>query len=750
MKRILFLVLLLSCLAQESFCQDSISVDSPRHPRKKVAVVLSGGGAKGMAHIGVLKVLERAGIPIDIITGTSMGSIVGGMYACGHHAQELDSVVRAQDWTFVLSDREDLSHQSLREREKQNTYMLSRTLRFGKSARGDSGGLVFGKNIMALFDAYTSPYNDSIDFSTLPIPFACVATDMVKYNEVVFRRGVLSQAMRASMAIPGAFAPVRTGKQVLVDGGLSNNFPTDIAKEMGADYIIGVDVQSELKDADGLTSTSSILLQMVDYNCKKKYDENLAITDLHIKVNVKGYSSASFSSSAVDSLIHRGEEAAMKHWDEIVALRERLGITASDVSHRPSPPPVQPTTQARYKIGSLVFENMPKRDQNYIRKKYRLHPGDSIDMERADIITTAIRQDLYYRTAKFRIQNMGDSTGSVVRFTAGPHKNNQLNLAFRFDNEEMVALQANAEFPFRTQVPMDLELTARLGKRSMGRAALSFHPLSFFRPTLSYTFRNTDVNLYEYGDKAYSMNYNQHTLELTLFNFNVRNFNVSIGAQWNYFDYHSLLVDKLPEHQADSDLKDKGYISYEAKVWYDSEDHWYFPTRGARFLAKYAYYTDNFIKLDDKAGMLEYSAMWRMTFPLGHKFSLQPMLYGRVLVYDDVPFVLSNLIGGEWHGHYYEQQLPFAGIAHLEMSWDKFFAVQLQGQYKLTTNNIILLRAAVGQDADEFKDIFKHQTILGGSISYYYNTIFGPLGGSLGYSNLTRKLYYYINLGFVF
>ena len=148
--------------------------------------------------------------------------------------------------------------------------------------------------------------------------------------------------------------------------------------------------------------------------------------------------------------------------------------------------------------------------------------------------------------------------------------------------------------------------------------------------------------------------------------------------------------------------------------------------------------------------MLEYSAMWRMTFPLGHKFSLQPMLYGRVLVYDDVPFVLSNLIGGEWHGHYYEQQLPFAGVAHLEMSWDKFFAVQLQGQYKLTTNNIILLRAAVGQDADEFKDIFKHQTILGGSISYYYNTIFGPLGGSLGYSNLTRKLYYYINLGFVF
>lgn len=749
MKRIALLFLLLSCLHQALYGQDPTTTAGHPPTRKKVAVVLSGGGAKGMAHIGVLKVLERAGIPIDIITGTSMGSIIGGMYACGHRAQELDSVVRAQDWSFVLSDREDLRHQSLAEREKQNTYMLSRTLRFGKPPKGDGGGLILGKNIMALFDAYTAPYNDSIDFSTLPIPFACVATDMVKYEEIVFHRGVLSQAMRASMSIPGAFAPVRTGKQVLVDGGLCNNFPTDIAKAMGADYIIGVDVHSELKDADGLTSTSSILLQMVDYNCKKKYDENLALTDLHIYVNVKGYSSASFSSSAVDSLIRRGEEAAMKHWDEIMSLREQLGITDSETQHI-APPPEKPLTQTKYKIGELVFENMPKRDQNYIRRKYRLHLGDSIDMDRADIITTAIRQDLYYKTAKFRIQNGPDTTGAIVRFTAGQRRNNQLNLGFRFDSEEMVALQANAEFPFRTQVPMDLEVTMRLGKRSMGRAALSFHPMSFFSPSLSYTFRNNDINFYEYGDKAYSMTYNQHTVELSLFNFNIRNFNVSIGAQWNYFDYHSLLVDKQPEHLDNSDVEDKGYVSYEAKVWYNSEDDWYFPTRGARFHAKYAYYTDNFIKLDDQVGMREYSAMWRMTFPMGSRFSLQPMLYGRALFYDDVPFVLSNLMGGEWYGHYFDQQLPFPGVGHVELSWDKMFAVQLQGQYKLTPNNIILLRAAVGQDADDMKDIFEHKTMVGGTLSYYYKTLFGPLGGSIGYSNLTKMFYYYINLGFVF
>ena len=274
--------------------------------RKKVALVLSGGGAKGTAHIGALKVLERAGIPIDIICGTSMGSLVGGIYACGHPASEIDSVVRSLDWSFVLSDRNELKKQSLQEREKQNTYVISKEFRLGgkksKKSGGESqrGGFIMGKNVSALIDAFTAPYHDSIDFNTLPIPFACVATDVVDYSEQVFHSGILGRAMRASMSIPGVFAPVRMGERVLVDGGLTNNFPTDVARAMGADYVIGVDVQEPLRKAADLTTTSSILLQIVDHNCQHKYEENVALTDIHIHVNTKGYSSASFSTAAVE------------------------------------------------------------------------------------------------------------------------------------------------------------------------------------------------------------------------------------------------------------------------------------------------------------------------------------------------------------------------------------------------------------------------------------------------------------------
>ena len=299
MKRLLVYFLLMAMGSATGAMAQNVIVDSVKKAdnatplkRKKVAVVLSGGGAKGMAHIGALKVIERAGIPIDIITGTSMGSIVGGLYATGKDAHTLDSIVRVQDWTVVLSDRDDLSLQSLHERKKQNTYIYNRSIQLHKQEEVTGGGFVRGKNIGMLFQKLTMPYTDSIDFSRLPIPFACVATNMVDNTEYVFHGGLLSQAMRASMAIPGAFSPVRLGDMVLVDGGLQNNFPVDVAKAMGADYVIGVSVQQPLRPASELTSTASILLQLIDANSRNKFDENLAMTDIPILVDVHGYSAA--------------------------------------------------------------------------------------------------------------------------------------------------------------------------------------------------------------------------------------------------------------------------------------------------------------------------------------------------------------------------------------------------------------------------------------------------------------------------
>jgi len=750
MKQKLISFLLLFALAQVTMGQEPVVENVPKK-RPKVALVLSGGGAKGMAHIGVIKVLEKAGMPIDIITGTSMGSIIGGLYACGNNGTRLDSIVRAQDWTYVLSDREDLSHQSLLEREKQNTYVISKNINFGKGPTIEGGGVIIGKNIMTLFDALTAPYNDSIDFNTLPIPFACVATNIIDNTEYDFHSGVLSQAMRASMSIPAAFSPVRVGDKVLVDGGLRNNFPADIAKEMGADYIIGVSVQGEPRTSEDINSSMDLISQIVDVNCKNKYQENWDMTDVPIRVNVKPYGAASFSPSAVDTLIRRGEEAAMAHWDEIIALRDKIGYQPRPrISKRISTVRVPLPVTQRYKIDKLEFVNMSKNDESFIRSKFRLHEGDTIDADRADIITTSIRQDLYYKTAKFRFFNNEDHSGSRVVFTAGDKKSSQLSVGIRFDTEETVALQANAEVPLRTKIPMDLDFTLRLGKRILSQVDWSVHPRSFFRPTFRYAFRRNDLDLYDYGDKAFSVTYDRHSLKAALFNFNIRNFSVSLGAIGDYYHIRSLLVDQSPEHIEDFNTKDKGYISYFGTIDYNSENEWYFPTRGARFRARFVYYTDDLVKLKGEAGFRDYTAVWRMSFPINNHISVQPMLYGRLLCGNNIPLLLGNVIGGEWLFHYVIQQLPFAGIGNLQTVQDKFLAAQLQTQINITQNNIVLLRVAGGQNADKFGDLLKHRTMLGGSISYYYNMLFGPLGGTIGYSNVTKDLNLYINLGFVF
>ncbi len=712
--------------------------------RKKVAVVLSGGGAKGMAHIGALKVLERAGIPIDIVTGTSMGSIIGGLYAIGYNAQSLDSMVRVQDWSYVITDREDLRRQSLNDRRKQNTYVYTTGMTIGKRNM-QAGGIIKGKNLAELFQRLCTGYTDSIDFThDLRIPFACVATNIIDNSEVDFHSGRLPQAMRASMAIPAAFSPVRLGDKVLVDGGLKNNYPADIAREMGADIIIGVTVQGAPKEAADLVGTMSILSQIIDVNCKNKYEENLAITDLHLSVDTKGYGSASFSHAAIDTLIRRGEEVAMRHWDDIMALKKRIGI---DDSFRPvilQPLRPQVMTEKRLVTG-FVFENMTPQDERFLKQKFHMSRIDSIDANLEQQITTSMRVDLFYQTAESRLMPEGD--GVRVVLSAGNRKSVQLHAGVRYDTEEYAALQLGLDIPFKTAIPVNADITLRLGKRLKARGEITAHPRSFSRPTFSYSFSRNDVDLYVKGDLDYNIRYNQFQAEVLPFNFNLSRFNLQMGLRWDYMHYRNKLGSEAAKEFT---LENEHFFSYRARAEYNSEDNWYFPSRGARFKAEYAYLTDDFARLEDNTGMSEVSAHWRMSFSLGSRFTLQPMVYGRLLFGKTIPLVFSNAIGGNWFGHYVEQQMPFAGVGNVEYVDHQFVAAQLQAQQRMGSNHYALLRVAGAQYAEKTAQLLDHHTLFGVQAAYYYDTMFGPAGITIGYSNRTEKPYVFLNLGFVF
>ena len=675
MKRTLTILLLLATLIPLS-----------AQERPTVAVVLSGGGAKGVAHIGALKVIEEAGIPIDIICGTSMGALVGGLYSLGYTPEELDSIVRAQDWTTLLSDRIDPDLLNLHQREEQNTYALIRGI---TADRPQSGGLIRGRNLMQLFHqlcdnrlAYFYPNGnprDSIDFNQLPVRFACVATDLVTFTEVDFHDGNLLSIMRASMAIPGVFTPVRKDEMVLVDGGLTNNYPADIARAMGADIIIGVNVQNEPRTADEIGDAASVMNQIIDMGARRKYEETMAMSDVVIKVDVSGYSAASFTSASIDTLLRRGEEEARRHWNELIDL----GISG----------------------------------------------------EKREIIYDASANSTHLTSNAPRpLPVVGIPIARV---------------GFRFDSEEMGSLMLSGTLPLHAHVPMQLDARLRLGRRFEASASAKLFPRGFTSPTLSYTFRRNDLDIYSAGDRIYNVIYRQHHADLTPLNFNFHNYNVRIGLRWDWFDYFGRILTSHSQVPADiANLTDDHYFSYRVEADQNNENHWYFPSRGMRTGIRAAYITDNFLGLNGQEGLLDVGGNWRMNIPLSRTISLQPMLYGRFLLSDNTPVCYINALGTEWFGQYVDQQMPFDGIHHTEYVDRHFAAFRLQGQYRMMKNHYFQLRLSAALTCDQWPtSIDDLSAILGTSAAYFYNTYFGPIGAVVGYNSLLHRPTFYITLG---
>ncbi|EGQ8413504.1 patatin-like phospholipase family protein [Vibrio parahaemolyticus] len=261
--------------------------DTPTRP--KVAVVLAGGGAKGAAHIGVLKALEEMHIPVDIITGTSMGAYVGGLYATGMSADEIESFIYSVDWNSGYRDRVDRSQRRVRDKEYEDRYQITTDLglRFGE-VRAPTG-VVQGQNMLHVLRETTGNLGRFDSFDELAIPYRSVATDILELDEVVIGNGYLVDAMMASMSVPGALPPYKLNGHMLVDGGVVNNMPVDVARAMGADVVIAVDISTDYKTEDDFTGLFTVADQLSNYLVRRSTQqqvETLQEQDVYIRPNV--------------------------------------------------------------------------------------------------------------------------------------------------------------------------------------------------------------------------------------------------------------------------------------------------------------------------------------------------------------------------------------------------------------------------------------------------------------------------------
>lgn len=709
--------------------------------RKKIGLVLSGGGAKGVAHIGVLKVLEEADIPIDYIVGTSMGSIVGGLYAIGYDAHAMDSLVRAQDWQFLLSDKVYRYNLPFSEKEETEKYLISVPIR-KKGGISLPSGFISGQNIYNLFSDLTVGYHDSLDFSKLPIPFACVASNLVDGKDVILNRGNLPLALRASMAIPGVFAPVRQDSMVLVDGGISNNFPVDVAKQMGADIIIGVDVQSDLKEAADLNSVTGIIDQMTSFLGIQKYEDNKKMLDIYIKPDVTPYSAASFSKEAIDVLIARGEKVARDQWQELMSLKKKLGLAGKPVIRKKKENTLE--IHDTIQIRQIRFVGINERDEKWLRRKIRIKDNSNITLD-----------DLHQAIAE--LYGIGAFSGVSYRLCEGPiydlelilkeKSMSSLNLGFRFDTEEMAAILLNSTITRKDLRGSRLSLTGRLSMNPYVKLDYALGSSFLWRFTLGYMFKYNDLDFYSKGNKTDNVSFSYHRAELGLTDIYFRNFRLQMGLRYEYFDYDSFMFSDK-EHSVS--VKEDDFFSYYGIAHLETLDKRYFPEQGIYLRASYALYTDRFLNYNDVSPFSAIALDFQSVLSLTRRVKLLPSIYGRVLIGNEIPYPYWNCMGGTLSGRYVDQQIPFWGIKNLEISENTLLVGKLHLRYRLGRNHYISMIGNYAKQQDDFFNILGGDDIWGGGIGYSYNSIVGPIDFVFSYSNWTQNVGFYFNLGFDF
>ncbi|MEZ8512219.1 patatin-like phospholipase family protein [Vibrio splendidus] len=291
------------------------------HKRPTVAVVLAGGGAKGAAHIGVLKALEEMQIPVDYITGTSMGSYVGGLYATGMSADEIESFIYTVDWNRGYRDRVNRSDRRVRDKEYEDRYQLNTDLGLGWGEIKARKGVVQGQNMLRILRETTGNLSPLDSFDHLAIPYRSVATDIIELEEVVIDHGHLVDAMMASMSVPGALPPYSLDGRMLVDGGVTNNMPVDVARAMGADIVIAVDISTNYKGKEDFTNFLAAADQLSNYLVQRSTQEQaetLTGDDVFLRPDVGKMETTDFDK--MPSAFLAGYEAAKQHTDELSKL----------------------------------------------------------------------------------------------------------------------------------------------------------------------------------------------------------------------------------------------------------------------------------------------------------------------------------------------------------------------------------------------------------------------------------------------
>ena len=397
---------LLSCLL---LCLLPVFLHAAEAPRPKIGLVLSGGAARGLAHIGVLKALEEQGVKIDAIAGTSMGAVIGGLYASGYKIDELEKLALGIDWQQALSDappREDIP---FRRKQDDRDFLVKQKLSFrDDGSLGLPLGVIQGQNLALLLESMLAHASDTRDFDKLPIPFRAVATDIASGEKVVFRKGHLPRVIRASMSIPAVFAPVEMDGRLLVDGGMTDNIPLDVARDMGVDIAIVVDIGTPLRSRQQLATVVDVLNQSITLMTRRNSEEQLATlhkNDVLIQPPLASFGVTDFGRA--QEMIDAGYRAT-RILDARLAPLRRAEPMDAELSAARAPSQRTPI------ITAIRVENDSKVSDDVIRYYIRQHIGEPLDLGRLQTDMGTLYGLDYFEQVQYRVVHKGNEHTLVI------------------------------------------------------------------------------------------------------------------------------------------------------------------------------------------------------------------------------------------------------------------------------------------------------------------------------------------------
>lgn len=733
-KKIFYLLVLLCCLSYTYNMQ-------AQQGRRKVGLVLGGGGAKGAAEVGVLKVLEEADIPIDYIAGTSIGAIIGGLYSIGYDAADIDSLYRNQNWLFLLGDHVKRESETFLSKEEREKYIIHVPLTKERKVSLPTG-YVKGQNLVNLFSKLTVGYHHVDDFSKLPIPFRCVAVDLVEGKEVVLSSGSLPMAMRASMSIPGAFAPVEWNGMMLVDGGALNNLPVDVVKDMGADVVICIDLSTGWKKKEDLKSASSVVDQLIGIMGQTKYRKNKNEADIYINPQLKGYTPASFQPEAIDTMILRGEQAARQKWDKLQALRRFIyggDYDADDLYVKPRK--IQHADV--YPIGNIRIEGIEGEEKDWIRKKIALSEHSDVSSEDIDH-TLAVLQGLnIFSRVEYRLSN--DEPFDLV-FMLDPRENRRINIGARFDTEDLASVIANVSNNQQFSTLHHYSLTGRISRNPYLEASYNYGHLFGAKMGFSYRLSHYDFDLYAGKQKLDAVKFLSHSFA-GFYTHDIGNLRLKAGAQFEYFHYHS---DMFLKDATNLSRSSDHFLNYFASFTMDTYDRINFPTRGIRIQVEGTLHTDDGMRYDDGNPFGEVSFKGECALRLGSRFYMIPNLKGRFLFGSSIPAIYQNCVGGFSGANYLPWQMAWETVQHTHLLENNMAIGQLAFRYRVKRKLYFTALGEYGKTAHGISRIFCGEDLWGCGLRASYDFVAGPVSIQTNYSNLGKNVGVYISAGFVF